>query len=302
MTSERTDPWDTYRARIAALYPDIEIVTCEGNDSSQNNDVVTINGSLIVRFPRYPQGIEVLRTEVCLLSVLGRDPALPIPRPTKHSLDSGRVGEVFMGYTALPGMPLLNTLYATLPDDARRRLVADLGHFLRRLHSQPVAELDECGLTHRAPLQHWEELYGRITARLFPFMDAPARAWTVQHFERFLQDERHSKLPQAIVHGDLGGSNILIDPHTGALTGVIDFSSTHLDDPAVDLAAASTIGSEFLTRMATSYPLIATASTRIRFYRGTFALQEALFGVETGDSNALQAGLADVPGQHRKDH
>jgi hypothetical protein len=32
---------------------------------------------------------------------------------------------------------------------------------------------------------------------------------------------------------------------------------------------------------------------RIRFYAGMFALQEALFGIENGGDQALQAGLAE---------
>ena len=31
---------------------------------------------------------------------------------------------------------------------------------------------------------------------------------------------------------------------------------------------------------------------RVAFYRGTFALQEALFGVENGDEEAFRAGIA----------
>ncbi len=35
----------------------------------QNNDVLIVNESLIFRFPRYRQGIDASRREVCLLSV-----------------------------------------------------------------------------------------------------------------------------------------------------------------------------------------------------------------------------------------
>jgi aminoglycoside 2''-phosphotransferase len=36
------------------------------------------------------------------------------------------------------------------------------------------------------------------------------------------------------------------------------------------------------------------ALNRVRFYRGTFALQEALFGIENDDPVALRNGLASV--------
>ena len=34
-------------------------------------------------------------------------------------------------------------------------------------------------------------------------------------------------------------------------------------------------------------------AVRMRFYRSTFALQEALFGIEQGDEQAYRAGMRD---------
>jgi len=263
----------------------------------QNNDVLIVNESLIFRFPRYRQGIDALRREVCLLSVIGRSNALPIPRPIYTSLSSETPGEVCMGYTALPGVPLSQARYAALSSEARQRVADSAAAFLHRLHAQPVDDLIGCGLEMDAPLLHWEQLYGRITERLFPLMTIAAARWTTELFESFLQVQEHAAIPVHLIHGDFGGSNILVDPQMGELTGVIDFSSSHLNDPAIDLAAASTIETDFQQRLRHTYPLADTAVRRIAFYRDTFGLQEALFGVETGDEMALQAGLASIQGQ-----
>jgi aminoglycoside 2''-phosphotransferase len=284
-----------YAERIQTAYPELHIDTIEWSGDGQNNDVVTVNRSLIFRFPRYRQGIDALRTEMCILGAIGRDRTLPIPRPAYVSLESEAVGEVFMGYEALPGVPFGRERYAALAPSARQALAHALGSFLLRLHAHPADSVTGCGLHSGPPLRGWECMYAQITDRLFPLMGEAAKAWTSRHFDRFLQDPRHTDLPVVLVHGDFGGSNILIDPETAQLTGVIDFSSAQLDDPAVDLAAASTAGDDLLDRMADTYPLAATAADRIAFYRGTFALQEALFGVESGDEQALRAGLASVP-------
>ena len=50
-------------------------------------------------------------------------------------------------------------------------------------------------------------------------------------------------------------------------------------------------GESFLAQCARYYPEIEAASGRIRFYFGTFALQEALFGVENGDQEAFANGM-----------
>jgi aminoglycoside 2''-phosphotransferase len=80
-----------------------------------------------------------------------------------------------------------------------------------------------------------------------------------------------------------------------AIGGVIDFSSAGQGDPAADLAAVlgpKGYGEDFARRLEASYPSIMEFLPRARFYAGTFALQEALFGAEHGDVGALERGLA----------
>jgi aminoglycoside 2''-phosphotransferase len=76
------------------------------------------------------------------------------------------------------------------------------------------------------------------------------------------------------------------------MVGVIDFAAAGLGDGATDMAGLfSSFGPSFLGRCAKYYPEIETASQRIRFYYGTFALQEALFGIENGDQRAFARGM-----------
>ena len=62
--------------------------------------------------------------------------------------------------------------------------------------------------------------------------------------------------------------------------------------PAVDIAALSGYGPDFLATFQTVYPVTAATMARIAFYHGTFALQEALVGIEHGDSEAFASGIA----------
>jgi aminoglycoside 2''-phosphotransferase len=47
-----------------------------------------------------------------------------------------------------------------------------------------------------------------------------------------------------------------------------------------------------LRRCCATYPEIETFWDRIQFYRGTFALLEALFGIENDDRRVFEAGIA----------
>jgi aminoglycoside 2''-phosphotransferase len=123
-------------------------------------------------------------------------------------------------------------------------------------------------------------------------MRPEARTWSIEHFETFLRDPCNRDIAPVLVHGDFGVSNILYDAQQWCVTGVIDFSSAGPDDPAVDFAAASTLAPDILEHISSTYPAVQDARARVAFYRGTFALQEALFGIEHEDEAAFRAGIA----------
>ena len=65
-----------------------------------------------------------------------------------------------------------------------------------------------------------------------------------------------------------------------------------MGDPAYDFAGLlSGYGEGFVGYCGDVYPEVEVYMGRIRFYQGTFALLEALFGVENGDQEAFKAGL-----------
>ena len=123
-------------------------------------------------------------------------------------------------------------------------------------------------------------------------MRPDARVQVERHFTSYLQNPEHFSYRPVLRHGDFGGSNILFDPSTQAISGIIDFGSTTLGDPACDLAGLLWYGEQFMRKLADTYPMTDQLWERIRFCHGTFALQEALFGVENNDPDAFRAGIA----------
>jgi aminoglycoside 2''-phosphotransferase len=65
-----------------------------------------------------------------------------------------------------------------------------------------------------------------------------------------------------------------------------------LGDPALDLAAVSGYGSPFFNQVCVAYGIDQAMLERARFYRGTYALQEALHGIKHNDHAAFQSGIA----------
>ena len=57
-----------------------------------------------------------------------------------------------------------------------------------------------------------------------------------------------------MIHGDLWFENILIDPGNGRLTGVLDFDTASIGDPAWDIATQLHFGPEFFRHVLNAYP------------------------------------------------
>ena len=269
-------------------YPDCQLESVEFNQTGQNNDVLTINGALILRFPRYAQGIADLQVETALLRGIRRYVSLEIPDPQFVHLEGQAPGQAFVGYPRLPG----ETLKSLSDPLIVARLAQQLGEFLRCLHSLPAAEAIPLSLPVVDTWADCNELYGRIRKKLFAYMRPEARQQVVRHFEAFLGEANNFVFQPALKHGDFGPSNILCDAGDQAVCGIIDFSGSGLCDPAYDFAGLlSGYGVAFVRECGAAYPELDSLLPRARFYQGTFALMEALFGVENNDPQAFENGI-----------
>jgi aminoglycoside 2''-phosphotransferase len=290
------DKQSQYIQAIHNVYPDFNIETVQLNQQGQFNDILVVNGETIFRFPKTQREAARLVTETSLLRSLQKRVTLPIPEPVYRSKENAAIGQVFMGYRLLPGEPLWPETLRAFEDEEQLQHVANqLASFLKRLHAIP-AETLAVRLPDFQGSEEWRDLYNRFRGKLFPFMRPDARLWVTKQFEDFLSDEANSTYTPALVHGDFGPSNILYDAQAHSISGIIDFSSAGWGDPAVDFAAllcSVSYGEQFLERFTPIYPVTEAILSRARFYAGTFALQEALYGLEDGDQEAFESGIAD---------
>lgn len=267
----------------------------------QYNDVVMINDAWVFRFPRTREGVTRLIEEARLLEALrGRLP-LPVPDPQIQHFDPPVPGLAFMGCPRLLGTALSRgALDAVESEWTRDDLAGQLARFLRLLHAIPLQEV-AAAFPNGAQVQDGrpfaEATYAAVKEQLFPAMRPDGRRGVVEHFESYLDTPDLHRFEPCLRHGDFGGANILWDPEKGAVTAVLDFGLCGLGDPAADLASVSTLGEDFFARLLPSYaPDPATRPllhARARFYRGTFALQEALDGLRLADDDAYRRGMED---------
>lgn len=283
-----------YLDRIRDARPDLAVRSARLHTrDGQFNDVLIVNDELVFRFPRTPHVARTLRAETSILGAIRGRTSLPVPDPIYTGADQDTGELAFMGYPMIPGEPLRRETLAAITDGATLdRLAAQLARFLRELHSVPLAALGP-GIPAADGQEYWTAMYAGFRDRLFPYMRPDAREQVTRRFDSFLREARNFDYRPALRHGDFGAGNILYDPRTQSITGVIDFSSAAVGDPAVDAAAISTAGQSFLERFYPFYPELRSMSRRMQFYKGTYALQQALYALRDGDRESFQDGIKE---------
>ncbi|ESA32637.1 6 -aminoglycoside n-acetyltransferase [Leptolyngbya sp. Heron Island J] len=281
-----------YTQVIQQVYPDLAINAVDAISHGRNNTVLDVNDQFIFRFPKYIEGLHALKQEITLLKYIQGRISLATPEPEFICLAD--LSGAFMGYPKIPGEPLWNNLLSNASSTTQGNLAKQLGEFLSTLHRlSSITELATC-LPRNDTASQWTEIFRRIRTKLIPHMRPDAQTWIISHFERFLNEPKHFAYKPVLKHGDFGTSNILFDQTTNSISGIIDFSNASLGDPAYDFAGLlSSYGENFVYQASCGYPNFEDLWPRIRFYKSTFALLEALFGIENSDMLAYESGMAN---------
>ncbi len=291
-----TDKTARYLEHIQRLFPDLKVEKASLNDEGQFNDGLIVNDEIIFRFPKIRQALEILHVEFEILRSIQGCTDLPIPNPIISHMEADVLGEAFIGYLLIPGKPFWRETFLAIQDEAlRQEIVAQIAIFLKQLHAIPVADVIPAPLPRRETREEWTDLFLRFRTKLFPHLSETDQVRVKNNFARFLADPDNFAYQPVLRHGDFGTVNLLYDPAKKMLSGVIDFGNAGLGDPALDIAyliAPFGYGEKIIERLAGHYPLDDDLLARARFYVSTFALQEALYGIEHDNPRAFNLGLA----------
>jgi aminoglycoside phosphotransferase (APT) family kinase protein len=161
---------------------------------------------------------------------------LPVPRVLDAKPDGAEGDPPYVLTERLPGVNL-ETYLETAPDEQRGRVGEQLGELLVRLSGMPFLTSGE--------------FIGRELA-IEPFDLGDLRQWFNRHaedigFSRSQTDSLYDVLDAAedlaadgpgrvcLVHSDFNPKNLLVDPETAELTGLIDWEFAHAGSPYSDL-------------------------------------------------------------------
>jgi aminoglycoside 2''-phosphotransferase len=283
-----------YRAAIAATFPDLAMQSIRFLAEGWDSVVWEANGDLIFRFPKRAEVATWLRYEIALLPLLGPTLPVPVPRFIYVAEPSAAFPYPFVGYRKLAGVPLADAP-ATIVHPAR--LAAQIGGFLTALHRFPVTQAVACGVPDFSPAA-WRTQYATMLAELralFARMTRAERERTERLFVAYLDNPLHIEFSPVLLHRDLGGDHLLLDPETGDLNGVIDWGDISVGDPAQDFCG---LPADWIPTLLAHCggAVDATFAERVTFYRVLSPYHTLLFGLHTGGEPFIARGLAELRG------
>lgn len=111
--------------------------------------------------------------------------------------------------------------------------------------------------------------YEQVEQNLFPHLWKHQRIWVDEHFEPLVNGSLKINTSTALIHGDLGCYHVLFDSNKKVINGIIDFGTSGMGSPAIDLAALlDNHGEALLKQMSKYYPAVEELINEARFRAG----------------------------------
>lgn len=280
-----------YRAAVAAALPDLTIRTFRFLAEGWDNAAWEVNGDFIFLFPKRAEVAASQPMQSGLLRALA--PTLPVAIPRiDFAVHSSDLPHPCIGYRKLSGLQLAQAAADVV---APERLAAQVGAFLAALHRFPLEEAALLRVPNVTP-ERWRTQYADMLAALrplFPRMTLAERERTESRFATYLDDPAHFRFAPVLLHRDLGGDHLLLDPQTGDLAAVIDWGDVSIGDPAQDFCG---LPAAWLPALLAAYDgaMDATFADRVAFYRSLAPYHTLLFGLRVGGEGFIEQGLAEL--------
>ncbi|MBD3191763.1 MAG: phosphotransferase [Candidatus Heimdallarchaeota archaeon] len=270
-------------------------------------NVFEINRKFILRVAdeafRNKSGLAMLEKEAKILSFLQNRFDVSFPE-ILYIHNSPTVP--FSIHRKIPGKSLV-FLFQELSSKQITTIGTAIGRFLSNFHSEELLtafletfpEFDPLsqGLGHfmKDFKLFWTSRYEKAKSIAYSYLSHEQQTWLTQIFLDYLNDEENFSFLPRITHCDFDTSNILIDPHTAHLTGIIDFEDCQIYDPAVDLLFYDE-GPEFMNALFANYHYSDQKSLqqRMKFFYCRTCVPYLVWGTTHNRPGMIEEGLRRI--------
>ena len=242
-------------AAIHACFPNVRTDGLTHLGSGWDFDAFLTTDGWVFRFPRRAECADTLEMEQRLHDVVAS--ALPeyvaVPNVELDGQPSAAFPYRFAGYRFIPGVPADAVATSLLPVTARA-----IGKALGAIHGVAESEARAAGVREMPadePMrERWRDhpLAAKVSLRGIDLVVDRAVVW-VRDNDR--QEPAAFPGPLRLIHDDLAPEHVLVDPETGNLVGILDWSDALLGDPARDFTPlVAGHGWSFFHDVLRSYP------------------------------------------------
>ena len=223
---------DTAAALIKRSFPAIDSAALQYLGSGSLYDVFLTTDGWAFRFPRRQRSGELFESEARIHRFVAEilPSQIRIPRAELLAAPTPHFAYPFAGHRFIPGIPADAVDQELMPTLAR-----EIAMLLSALHSTPIPVAGAAGIRelsmNEPGRREWLE-HGITAAAQLRGMNA-----VVDQAVNWLSTTPltpPSAGPLQLIHGGLSPEHVLVDPTTGFVVGVIDWTDTMLSDAARD--------------------------------------------------------------------
>lgn len=178
----------------------------------------------VLRIPRHPSVMKRAAPEAEILTVVSQHLSVEVPNWQIHTPE-------LIAYPLLTGTPGLELNEQGEPlwnvDVSSPAYVDSLARVIAQIHAIPVTAVPIPDHTPEQVRDNWRTDIDRVTAR-FPVQDALLTRW-----KNWIDDASYWPEHTVFTHGEIYAGHTLVD--NNQITGVIDWTTASISDPAKDL-------------------------------------------------------------------
>jgi len=226
-------------------FPKEKVVSVQERQGTDHS-VLEINHTWMCKSSMTQEGVALLDREARLLKLLQGKVATQIPVPVHYE-------ENFLVYKKIAGSPLISYAFYRLGNKQRSKLILEVAQFLSQLHT--ALSVDEIASLHLAK-SDWPWSFEKLQAHRHHLDQNKDLLEVFDNIMDIYQEELAAPCVATLIHNDMAIKNIIVDPLTGQLRGVIDFSDVAFDDFNLDLRMRRENPIEFVKAVAFVYAMI----------------------------------------------
>ncbi|MBS4196462.1 phosphotransferase [Lederbergia citri] len=188
-----------------------------------------INHEVVFRFPKEKDGAIDTEKEIKALPNLKKHISLNIPEFIYCGKQDN--GYPFVGYRLLPGEPMDEQLFCSLPSETKNKIAHQIAEFMDQISLYSVEQAKNLKIPEKNFYQYYLDIFNEVKEKAFAKINKDMQIYISYQFETYLKNKNHFTYSPKLLHADLSMDHLLFDQKRQELTGIIDFGDLKIGDP-----------------------------------------------------------------------